>query len=495
MPPATVSSPASATLCPRWLARSVTGFTALLLAACAAVGPDYLAPSPDDLTVPADWQAALPHGGSTAGLEDWWSRLGDPLLIELQAQALKSNPSMQKAAAQIGAARAALASAEAAEVPSLTLAGSGSRAKAMGATGATSVTNSASLALDASWELDLFGSVRRNVESGQATAQARLADWNDTRVSLAAEVATDYINYRACEATLKLARADAASREATARITEGSFRAGANASSDVALANASAASGRASVLSQQADCQIDVKGLVPLVGLPEARLQQLLDQGAAQPLQPALFEVQRLPLALLSQRPDLVAKERALAAASASVGVAEAGRYPRLSLAGSIGRSGADLGGAARYSTPWSFGPSLSLPVFDGGAARANVRSAEANYEVALAAYRDAVGTAVKEVEQGLVRLGSAEAREADLRRSAEGYRRVATATETAWRAGSESLLTLEQTRRDAISAEQALLAVQRDRLLYGVALYKAVGGGWDTSLPDPQATTATLTR
>jgi outer membrane protein TolC len=133
-------------------------------------------------------------------------------------------------------------------------------------------------------------------------------------------------------------------------------------------------------------------------------------------------------------------------------------------------------------STPWSFGPSLSLPLFDGGAAKASVRSAEASYAIAQAEYRQAVSTAVLEVEQNLVRLTSAEAREADVQRSADGYRAVANATEASWRAGSDSLLSVEQTRRDAISAAQSLITVQRDRLLYGVALYKAVGGGWDAN-------------
>jgi outer membrane protein TolC len=196
--------------------------------------------------------------------------------------------------------------------------------------------------------------------------------------------------------------------------------------------------------------------------------------------------VQSLPVALLSQRPDLVAKERALAAASAGIGVAEASRYPRFSLYGSITRSASASGGAQVLSTPWSFGPSLSLPLFDGGAAQASVRSAEASYQITLAEYRQAVGTAVKEVEQNLVRLASAEAREADVRRSADGYHTVANATEASWCAGADSLLSSEQTRRDAISAEQSLIAVHRDRLLYGVALYKAVGGGWEVETPDP---------
>ena len=454
----------------------IATLTAALLSACAAVGPNYHAPTTDALALAPAWQAALPHQGEAAQLQGWWARLGDPVLTELQRAANANNPSMQKAAAQIASARAALASSKAAGAPTLT--GSGSATRANTATG-TGTNTTASAGLDASWELDLFGSVRRNVEAGEATAQAREADWNDTRVSLAAEVATDYITYRACLATLQLTRVDAASRQATAQITIGSYRAGASSSADAALAEASAASARASQLAQEAECELDVKALVPLTGLAEPALRTLLSASADRPLQSASFAVQSLPVALLSQRPDVVAKERALAAASAGIGVAEAGRYPRLSLSGSISRSVVAPGSAQVLSTPWSFGPSLSLPLFDGGAAKASGRSAEASYAIALAEYRQAVNTAVQEVEQNLVRLTSAEAREADVQRSAEGYRAVANATAASWRAGSDSLLSVEQTRRDAISAAQSLIVVQRDRLLYGVALYKAVGGGW----------------
>jgi NodT family efflux transporter outer membrane factor (OMF) lipoprotein len=473
--PATDATRDASTAVLGWLATLTVG----LLSACAAVGPTYQTPTPDALALPSTWQAALPHQGEAAQLQGWWARLGDPVLTELQRAANASNPSMQKAAAQIASARAAFASSKAAGAPTLT--GSGSATRANTGTSSTTATT-VSGGLDASWEIDLFGSVRRKVEAGEATAQARDADWNDTRVSLAAEVATDYITYRACLATLQLTRADATSRQATARITIGSYRAGASASADAALAEASAASARASLMAQEAECEVDLKALVPLTGLAEPALRTLLSSAADRSLQSAPFAVQSLPVALLSQRPDVVAKERALAAASASIGAAETGRYPRLSLAGSISRSVVAPGSNPLFSTPWSFGPSLSLPLFDGGAAKASVRSAEASYAVALAEYRQAVNTAVLEVEQGLVRLASAEAREADVQRSAERYRAVAIATEASWRAGSDSLLSYEQTRRDAISAAQSLITVQRDQLLYGVALYKAAGGGWDAN-------------
>jgi NodT family efflux transporter outer membrane factor (OMF) lipoprotein len=469
---------------------SIATLTAALLSACTAVGPTYHAPTAESLALPSTWQAARPHQGQVAQLQGWWARLGDPVLVELQRLANENSPSMQKAAARIASARASLASSKAAGVPTLTGSGSATRANAGTgtSTGGGIVSSTIGAGLDASWELDLFGSVRRNVEASEATAQAREADWNDTRVSLAAEVASDYITYRACLAALQLTRADAASRQTTARITMSSWRDGASSSADARLAEASAASGRASQLAQEAECEVDLKALVPLTGLPEPALRQLLNSGAEHSLQPAPFAVQSLPVALLSQRPDVVAKERALAAASASIGLAEASRYPRVSLSGSIKRNVLASSGAQVSSTPWSFGPSLSLPLFDGGAAKASVSSAEANYVIALADYRQAVSTAVQEVEQNLVRLASAEAREADVRRSAEGYRTVANATEASWRAGSDSLLSYEQTRRDAISAEQSLVTVQRDRLLFGVALYKAVGGGWDVNAKTPEA-------
>ena len=466
----------------------ISALAITLLSACASVGPDYRPPTADSLALPSKWQAALPHQGQTGQLQDWWARLGDPVLTQLQGAANENNPSMQKAVAQIALARASLASSKASGAPTLT--GSGSVMRTNNGTGSSAGTradtNSAmTMGLDASWELDLLGGVRRSVEAGEATAQAREADWNDTRVSLAAEVATVYIRYRACLATLDLTLNDAMSRLATAQISAASYRAGAGSSAEAALADASAASARATLRTQDAECEVDVKALVSLTGLAEPELRTLMHGATRRPLQYAPFAVQSLSVTLLSQRPDVVAKERALAAASASIGVAEAARYPRLSLSGSISRSVLAPGNGQVLSSPWSFGPSLSLPLFDGGAAKASVRSAEASYAIALAEYRQTVSAAVQEVEQSLVRLTSAEARENDVRRSAEGYRAAANAAEASWRAGSESLHSYEQARRDAISAEQSLIAVQRDRMLYGVALYKAVGGGWDATASD----------
>lgn len=456
--------------------RTLTLLHCALLSACAAVGPSYQAPATEQLLTSSQWQAVQPHGGDTAALLTWWKRLQDSSLNALLQSAETNNPSLQKAAANITLARANVSTTRAPYQPTLTGSASARRNNTPG-----SAQSTATGGLDASWELDLFGSVRRSAESADALLQARQADWHDARVSLAAEVATDYVTYRACQLTLLASQADARSSQTTADITRRSLQAGMTARADAALADASAASASATAIAQQAECDVTVKALVALTGLAEPALRQQLDSQPAQLPTPTGFQVNTLPVDLLSQRPDLVSTERALAAASAQIGVAEADRYPRLSLLGSLSATRTD----GVNTTPWSFGPSLSLPLLNGGAKRAAVDSAQAAYDLALANYQQAVRTAVQEVEQSLVRQMSAVRRTADVQRSATGYRSYANAVEANWRAGGDNLLNLELARRNAIAAEQTLITVQRDQLLYGIALYKAVGGGWTVSTGD----------
>jgi len=447
-----------------------------LLSACTAVGPSYQVPATEQLLVSSQWQAVQPHDGDTGELLSWWQRLQDTSLNRLLQLAEANNPSLQKAAANITAARASVTSARASGQPTLTGSGSSNRGNTLG-TAQTTTTGE----LDANWEIDLFGSVRRSAESANALLQARQADWHDARVSLAAEVATDYVTYRACQLTLQTVQSNALSIQTTARITQRSLQAGITSRADADLANGSAASASATVISQTTECDIMIKALVALTGLAEPALRQMLD---AQPpkLPPSdSLTVRTMPVDLLSQRPDLISAERALASASAKIGVAEADRYPRLSLTGSLSRTRTDGVG----TTPWSFGPSLSLPLLNGGAKRAAVDSAQAAYELELSTYRQAVRTAVQEVEKNLLQQDSAERRTADVQRSAAGYRSYANAVEANWRGGGDSLLNLELARRNAIAAEQTLITVQRDQLLYGIALYKAVGGGWTVSTGD----------
>lgn len=440
----------------------------LALAGCAS-GPDYRQP---DLKLPDHWQAR--QSGQLADLSGWWSQFNDPALLKLQASAQQNSNSLAKATAAIDKARASRTSAEASLWPSLTANGSATESDSFKNGSGTS--RSAKASLDASWELDLFGKTRRNTESADALIAAREADWHDARVSLAAEVATDYVDYRACQLKQKYYEEQADSQARSNALTQLSAKAGFTAPADAQLAEGSASSTRATALAQKTECEVLVKTLTALTGMTEGVLRQMLLQ--AQPALPQTtgLKVESVPADLLRQRPDIVAAERALASTSALIGVAEAARWPSLTLSGSVGLSKTQ---GASMTAPWSFGPSLSLPIFDGGSISANIRSARADYDSALASYRQTVVDAVKEVEQALVRLEAMSEREAALQKSAKGYRAYLSATEQNQKAGGASLLDLETARRSAISAEVSLIELQLNRLTYWIALYKAVGGGW----------------
>jgi NodT family efflux transporter outer membrane factor (OMF) lipoprotein len=455
----------------------------LALGGCA-VGPTYREPVPE---APPGWQAPLPHEGRVAAMNDWWRQFDDPTVSRLIEKAESDSPSLAKAWARIDQARATLKSSRAAALPSLTGSGSLSRGTQQAATGASTTATSRSAGLDASWEIDLFGRASRNTEAANARLDARHADWHEARVSLAAEVADTYVQYRACGLLVDAYEREQTSNAETEKATSASVRAGFSAPADGALARASLASAKSTTVQQRAQCELLVKSLVYLTGIDEPALRALLAPGDGKLPQPSGIDVRSVPADVLRQRPDLASLERELAATSAEIGVARADLYPSLSLSGSIGISASNLVSSA---TSWSFGPSLSIPLFDAGKRRAAVDSANASYAVALAAYRDGVRTVVKEVEQALVNLDSTAHRADEAAAAALEYRDYFRATETNWRAGGMSLLTLEEARRSALAAEITQITLQRDRVEQWIALYKALGGGWrpGTSASAPAA-------
>jgi outer membrane protein, multidrug efflux system len=459
-----------------------TIWASFVLAACA-VGPTYSEPVP---ATPAVWQAALPHGGNVATMHDWWQQFDDPIVAQLISIAEGDSPSLLKAWAGIEKARATLTTARASGLPGAT--GTASLTLARQQTMPDSVTTSTTrgAGLDASWEIDLFAKARRNTEAAEARAGARMADWHDARVSLAAEVADTYVQYRACQLLVDAYERERASTANTEKATAAAVRAGFSAPSDAGLARASLASATSTLVAQRAQCDLLVKSLVNLTGRDEVALRSLLSthgqpgdagsRGVRLPT-PAGLEVQKVPANALRQRPDLVSLERELVASSAEIGVAQADLYPSLSLSGSISTSA--LPGSSAVTT-WSFGPSLSIPLFDGGKRRAAVDAAHAGHLSAQAAFRKGVRSAVKEVEQALVNLDSTARRTEQAQHAADDYRRYFSATEVNWRAGGENLLSLEEARRSALSAEINLITLKRDRVEYWIALYKALGGGWE---------------
>jgi NodT family efflux transporter outer membrane factor (OMF) lipoprotein len=453
------------------------------LAACAT-GP-IAAPPPAQ--APQAWQAELPHGGSAANLQQWWLQFDDARIGRLVEMAERDSPTLTQAWASIEKARATLRSTRAQALPSVSANASVSRSNQLQSAQSVTTGSSRSAGFDASWEIDLFGKLRRNAQASEARVDARTADWHDARVSLAAEVADTYVQYRACNLLADAYQREADSTAATERATATAVQAGFTAPSDAALARASLASAQSSLLQQRTQCGLLVKSLVYLTGADEPSLRALLAGGEDRIPQPAALQVQAVPAQVLRQRPDLAALEREVAATGAEIGAAQADLYPSLSLGGSVSLSASSL---ASPATLWSFGPSLSIPLFDGGQRRAALDTAQANHLSALASYRQGVRAVVRDVEEALLNLDGAGRRADQAATATREYRSYFLSSESNWRAGRTSLLALEEARRSALSAETTETTLQQNRVQYWIALYKAVGGGWEPGTPvaEPQA-------
>ncbi len=429
----------------------------------------------------------MAHEGKRAALSQWWRQHDDTLLLELIESSQAINASIASAGARLAQANAERVAASAALLPSLDGVVSAQRRSAFPPLPGGNIYQGVA---QAAWEIDLFGANRLAQEAAQLRLAGAEADWHAARVSVAAEVASQYYRLRACRQQAKILEADARSREETARLTALAADAGFQAPANAALARASAAEGQARLLQQQALCDVDVKVLVMLSGMPEPELRTRLTQNSHGLRLPAGLDVPALPAATLAQRPDVFAAARRVAAASEEVGSVDAQRYPRLSLTGNIGLVRFDGGNQAVNLNAWSIGPlQLSVPVFDAGRRRANLDAARARYDEAAASYREVVRRAVRDIEEALVSLDSTAARSSSAQIAIDGFVASFNATRQRYDSGLASLFELEEARRSRFAAESALVALQLERITAWIALYRAAGGGW--TAPQAAGTTS----
>jgi len=456
------------------------------LAGCGLTRPPASVQAP----FPAQWHAPLPHGGSLAALAEWWRQLDDPLLVELIAAAETASPTLASAAARVAEARSTRVQAGAALLPSLDGTASASRGVSGSSfgSGGSSSSSSASTApvttlqagLQSKWEIDLFGRLRADRDAAQQKLDSATAKWHDARVAVAAETANAYFAERACQQQLNVSESDAKSRSETARLTDLSARAGFTAPADAALARASASDASGRLTQQRALCAVQRKALVALSGLDEPTLAQKLAASPTQRALPVVGAIASVPAQALSQRPDVYAAELGVAAASAEVGSAEAERYPKLTLSGSIGRMQIRTSGFRESLDTWTVGPlSLTVPLLDGGARAANTEAAKARYAEAVSLYRANVRQAVREVEEALVNLDATTARSTDADSAVKNYQASFDATQARYSSGLASLFELEDSRRTLFAAQTARVSLQRESTEAWVSLYRSMGGGW----------------
>lgn len=473
---------------------------AVLLGACASPG---LPPPGMPAAAPPQWQlgapatpsadaAPLPHGGSLQDLLAWWRGLGEPLLVDLIEAGQRVSPTVASARARLAQARAERVAAGAALVPSVDAAASLTRSRSLrpGAGPAINATVG-QLGLQTAWEIDLFGGLRAERDAAQERLQGAQADWHEARVSVAAEVAVQYELLRQCRQRAQITRRDADSRAQTARLTELSSQAGLGAPAAAALARAGAAESHNRALQQAAQCELEIKALVALTGMPEPQLRSRLDTEPMTPVASLVpLRLDPVPARALAQRPDIFSAERALLAARADIAGAQAQRLPRLALQGFIGGSALRAVGTSVDATTWSLGPlSLSLPVLDAGRRSARVDAALARHEEAAAQYAARVRQAVREVESAWIDLQSTAERGPQVEAAVAGYRQSLQATQARHGAGLASLLELEEARRQLLAAEIARADWRTQARAAHVSLYRAVGGGWSPALlQDPAA-------
>lgn len=444
-------------------------FLTLSLGGLAGCSHNLYTP-PQSQVAPLWSSVSSSHEHKLQDLTQWWAQFNDPVLSRLIEQAQQNSPDLLKAWARIEQARASLTTSKAGLLPSLTGSGNAKRSKDGG-----QINNQRSGSLDASWEIDLFGRIKNQSEAAIARVEARQEDWHDARISLAAEVADDYVQYHSCQTLVAIYQHELSSMQKTEHATAQMVKAGFTAPMDGALTRANLASTQMTLFNQQKQCDVLIKTLVQVTGIQENDLRPLLDQGKARLPVPRLFAVSSMPIEVIQQRPDLAALEREVYATYAEIGVAQADRYPRLSLTGAI--STAVTAGIS--ASTWSFGPALSLPIFDAGQKKAAVNSAKASYIAAVADYQSGVRKVVSEVEQTLVQLNSIAAQEQASKTSVKEYENYFQSLNLSWKAGKTNLLDLESARRSSLSAQVSQIELQTSRLQQWIALYKAVGGGW----------------
>jgi len=450
----------------------------VIVAGCA-VGPDYRRPAPPPggeapaFKESALWKPAAP-ALAAAGMA-WWRAYGDGDLDALVAQANAANQTLQQAEAQYRQAQAMVQGASAAFYPTVGLGASANRTRAI-ANGAASLGNSHAWSLQAAWEPDLWGGVRRRVEAAEGNAQASAADLAAARLAVQAAVANNYLQLRLLDLQKDLYARTIEGYEKSLALTQAQYRAGVVTRSDVALARSTLASARAQAVDLDLVRRQTEHALAVLLGqapaafsLPPAALI------AALPATPA-----GLPSQLLERRPDIAAAERRVAAANANIGVAQSAYFPNLTLGASGGHQGAGFG--PWFAAPgrvWALGAALAGVLFDGGARGAQVAQAEAGFDAAAAAYRQTVLDAMQEVEDNLAALGElAEERAAqdEAARAAHESLQVLLAQ---YRAGTAPYTAVITAQSLALTADRAALQVQGRQFAASVALIKALGGGW----------------
>lgn len=471
--------------------RGATGLVvALLLCGCAPVGPDYQRPV---LETPARWANSVDTQPPVPDLAQiaWWRVCNDPLLNALIDQAVAANLELEQARARITQARANLVLAGVPGLPQVNAIGSINRSRRsdnLVASGSGETSTLYQTGFDAGWELDVFGGVRRSVQSAQARLETSIEELHGVTLTLLGDVARNYIDLRAGQAQLQITRSNLAAQQDTVNLTRERYRLGLTSYLDVTQAEAQRTVTESNIPPLEAAIKASMHRLAILLAKPPAALTAELSTARPLPTVEGLL-APGLPAELLARRPDLRAAERQLAAASADIGVATAELYPIFDLTLGLGlqatSSSTFIERASRY---WSIVPGVALPLYDGGRTRANIQAKQAVYDESLARYRAVYNTALEDVENSLVAYYAERERNRILMDSVRVSEESLTLALDRYRRGLTTFLDVLAAQRALYTAQSALTQSDAQQLINLIALYKALGGGWRFNDQEPHA-------
>ncbi len=462
-------------------------FLALVLSGCA-VGPDYQRPAPTSVPLQykeaKGWQQAKPQDQVNKG--EWWAVYHDATLSSLLSQVSISNQNVAQYEALYRQAKALAAESRSELFPTFSATGSGTRSGSKASSSGSSqrsVSNSFSAEASASWELDLWGKLRRTLEENKASAQASQAELANITLSAQSELAQDYFQLRIMDQQIALYQQSVQAYERYLQVINNKYQAGAESRSTLAQAQLQLESARASALDyvwQRAQLE---HAIALLIGKTPAEFSL-----AAAPLSATMPAIPHaLPSELLQRRPDIAYAERNVAAANAAVGVAIAGYYPDLTLSASGGFTSSALHNLISLpNRVWSLGPELSGTLLDFGATSAKVEQARAAYDASVASYRQAVLQGFTEVENYLVQLNTLQDELAAQQRAATAAQDSARVTRNQYEAGMIDYLDVATTENASLSQQQSLLSLQSTQWVASVELIAALGGGWDAKTLAP---------
>lgn len=486
----------------RQVARPLSLLTLALWLAGCAVGPDYEAPKPQ---LPGGYhlldaqQASKTESGTVS--TRWWQTFNDPQLNSLIDRAIEGNLTLQQAVLRIAGARQELAQARGGLFPSLNGSAKVTRQqlglegllKANGVTDQLDSDTASQLSsleqpvtlyqgsFDASWELDLWGKVRRQVELADAQTQAAIEQRNDALVSLEAEVARAYLQLRGAQATIATLEQQIAVAQQSWELTQSQQRNGLAPLTDVENARAQLSSLQAQLPQYQSQARQAMNGLAVLLGKTPGALDNELFAPKAMPALPQMVPV-GIPATLARRRPDIRQAEATLHAQTANIGVSVAQLFPSLSLTGQLGVRNTDVSYLDNWSSHfYSVGPSLSIPIFQGGRLVSSVRLARAQQASAALDYRQTVLTALQDVENALVSYRADQARVTALDETTGSLQRAFDLASDSYRQGISTFIDVLDAQRQLAQAQEQATQARMQSALDLVALYKALGGGWET--------------